>query len=215
MSWLEHLITPEWVLPGRYVLYILILATILLGRSDRRAWLLGLLLFNTMLAFLIGQGLYPSLVIIQAGLGVANSFILYVAARDIERFLKGKDHLERTSGRWRGDSFYRTLSLALGGTIAYLMWKTYPLQFVPTSLNLVAYWTLVVGALLTLLGSDPLGIGIGILAMMAGFQGLFIYVEQSFAVTGLLDVLSVLTALTVAVLASAWLEMLDTQGTEA
>jgi hypothetical protein len=79
---------------------------------------------------------------------------------------------------------------------------------VPASINLTGYWLVSIGLLLTLTSVDPLRMGFGVLTFVNGFEGIYLYLEQSLVVIGLLGVLNILAALAIATCSESWLESL-------
>lgn len=209
--------------PHQVALVVAAASASLLVIEERRLSLLPLLMQYLLAGPLASSGIYRPVIFARIGLGVAVCLILYVTARHVQREL---DALARSPANgnkiWhvpialalRSTGFtgmrvvFRLALVALAGLAAFGIWRAYPLTSVPASINLTGYWLVSIGLLLTLTSVDPLRMGFGVLTFVNGFEGIYLYLEQSLVVIGLLGVLNILVALAIATCSESWLESL-------
>jgi hypothetical protein len=187
-----------------------------LALPERRLALLALLGQYLLVALLIAPQLLRSLVLIRMGLGLTIVAILYLTASRTDRELRslGMPITAESPQRrapWQGiqamnmGTVFRLMVLAMASLAAYGMWRTRPLEGIPAATTFSAYWLIWAGLLITLTNVEPLQLGMGLLTIMNGFEILYLFLEKSLLVMGLLGVLAILLALAVVVCAEAWL----------
>ena len=196
----------------------------LLVIQERRLSLLPLLAQYFLLGPLVGSQIYRPVLPIRTGLGIAVCLILYVSARRVQRQLDSLTPLLTNESKvWSGPVApalraislagmgltFRVMIVALGGLVAYGIWRAYPLATVPMETNLAGYWLVSIGLLLTLTSLDPLRVGFGILTFANGFEVIYLYLEQSLLIMSLLCVVHILLALAIAACSESWLESLQ------
>jgi hypothetical protein len=176
-------------------------AAALLLISDRRIALIPLFLQYVLLAFFIGPRVYGPLVIVRSGLGVAICMIMLITA------IHAHPVLLRTSpvGSKTLNFSFRLLLIAFGGLIAFSMWKSKLIPQLSSLDSLTSYGLIILGLLAAASSSDPLRIGLGLLACLNGFETAFILLQQGLLVIVLWGLVDVLMALTIVVGAESWL----------
>jgi len=209
--------------PHQVALVVAAATASLLVIEERRLSLLPLLIQYLPVDPLASSRFYRPVIFARIGLGVAVCLILYVTARHVQReldrlvrLLSDENKISHVPVERRLPSasltgmglIFRLMLVALGGLIAFGMWRTYPLATIPVRINLTGYWLISIGLLLTLTSVDPLRMGFGVLTFVNGFEGIYLCLEQSLVVIGLLGVLNILVALGVATCSESWLESL-------
>lgn len=196
---------------------------LLLLLQDRRASLIPLLAQYVFVSLLLGGRLPSPLVPVRIGLGISICLILFVSAAHVERELAqvarirvgstGSD--ERPSARQiqemvrdRMGPTFRLMLVGLAGLAAYGMWRGLPLAGIPQEVSLAGYLLIWTGLLISLTSMDPLRTGIGLLVILSGFEAIYLLLEKSYLVMGLLGASNILVALAVSVCAESWLESL-------
>ena len=220
--------------PSQVVMGLAIVSALMMIIEERRLSLVPLLIQYILLGLLVGPRFYRPIMFVRAGLGMAICLILYVTAQHVQEELGkltgpngprslaagnlGQSQEEGWDSplapAWRAinlagmGSVFRLIVIALGGIMAYGIWRTFPLSFVPAEINLTSYWLICIGLLLILTSADPLRMGFGLLTCINGFESLYLFLEQSLIVIGLLGVADIIIALSVVICAEAWLDSL-------
>lgn len=199
-------------------------SALLLVIEDRRVCLLPLLVQYLLLAPLVGSQVYRPVLFTRIGLGIAVCLILYVTAAHVQRRLdllapqlSNQNSVSRTPAAPAMRAMcvagmglaFRLMVVALGGLVAYGVWRAYPLAAIPSATNLSGYWLVSMGLLVALTSVDPLRTGLGVLTVVNGFEGIYLHLEQSLVIIGLLGMLNILLALGVATCSESWLESLQ------
>lgn len=112
-------------------------------------------------------------------------------------------NLRRWFPRWSDDAPLRVLSLGAALLIAYAGSLRFPLPQVPSLVGLSCYLLGVVGLFLAGMAEEPLGVGLGLLVFLNGFDLFFGALEPSLVVAGLVGLIQFLITLAVAYLALA------------
>ncbi len=209
-------LTPQLTLIG-----LIAISALMLVVEDRRLSLIPLLGQYILVALLISSQIYRPIVFIRMGLGAAICLMLYITAGHVQHeltILRPLLHTEPQNWPTSLTAAFRVMSLAglgplfrlcvmaLGGLIAYGIWRTYPMPMVSTELSLTSYWLIATGLLMALISGDPLRIGFGLLTFVNGFEGIYLVLEQSLMVISLLGISDMIMALATAVCTEAWLE---------
>ena len=217
MSVIQRVVDLLLSLPPYQIAIGLTALTALLAQEDRRLVLVSLLAQFILFGLLISPQIYLPVVFVRLGLGFAACLILYVTAGHVQGKLFAQpgtqDDEPRVSLMSSPSSSqpgmgvgFRLLVMLLGGLVAYNAWRVYPLDLIPARLNLVSYWLMSSGLLLMLTSIHPLRTGLGLLVFVNAFEGMYLWLEQSLLVVGLLGVVDVILALGIAVCSEAWLE---------
>ena len=215
ISWLAALwdsISPD-VLAACLALACLAMALV----EDRRVAILPLLAQLTMVTLLRDRELYRPVAVLRLVLGVAVCAVLYVSARHVERERprRGFGLESRTTtadGAPRAliteglRTSFRFLTVLLGTLLAYGLALAYPVPAVPAHLGAAMYWLVTLGVLLVIVGGDPLRIGYGLIALMSGFQAVYLFLERGLLVIGLVSLLDVFVALGIALCTESWVD---------
>jgi hypothetical protein len=207
--------------PIQVALGLAIVSALLLVVEERRFSLLPLLMQYILVGLLVGPQLYRPLVLIRIGLGFAICLTLWMTGNHVQHQLYNvtsaggderyiwrtpltSDHaMIRFTGM--GPTF-RLVVMILGSFMAYGAWRTYPIALVPTEINLTGYWLISIGLVLVLTSVDPLRMGFGLLTFINGFEAIYLFLEKSLIVIGLLGVVDLVIALGIVACAESWLE---------
>jgi hypothetical protein len=207
--------------PIQVALGLALVSALLLIVEERRLSLFPLLIQYILVGLLVGPQLYRPLVLIRVGLGFAICIILLMTGNHAQSQLRSvapasgdERHIWRTPlapdhpmARFTGmGPTFRLVVMILGSFMAYGAWRAYPIDLVPAEINLTGYWLISIGLLLTLTSVDPLRMGFGLLTFLNGFEALYLFLEQSLIVIGLLGVVDLVIALGTVVCAESWLE---------
>jgi hypothetical protein len=211
--------------PGQVMLGVAAVSALLMVIEERRLSLIPLLCQYVLLGLLIGPQVYQLIVLGRVGLGVAICLVLYITAEHIQRalsklkplFAGATDEVRYSplAPAWRVISLgdmgpaFRLIVMALGGVVTYGLWRTFPLSFLSPGINLTSYWLISTGILLTLTSADPLRMGFGLLTCINGFEGIYLFLERSLVVIGLLGVVDIIIALSIATCAENWLDSIQ------
>lgn len=177
-----------------------------------RSWqlqVLGMAILYFFVALLHTRVIRPEVALVKALMGWLICLTLYVTGQYIAS--RQKPSQEPAAGDppqawWRlpplaADTPLRVLVLLVGFVIAYTGSAHFPLPQVPGHVGMACYLLLVGGLFLTGMAEDPLRVGLGLLAFLAGFDLFFGTLEPSLAVAGLLGAAGFLIALAVTFLA--------------
>jgi hypothetical protein len=207
--------------PLQVALGLAIVSALLVVVEERRFSLFPLLMQYILVGLLVGPQLYRPLVLIRVGLGFAICLILLLTGNHVQRQLfsaaiavRDDRHIWRTPlvpdhpmARFTGmGPTFRLVVMILGSFMAYGAWRAYPVDLVPAEINLTGYWLISIGLLLTLTSVDPLRMGFGLLTFLNGFEALYLFLEQSLVVIGLLGVVDLVIALGIVACAESWVE---------
>ena len=184
---------------------------VLLAFSNRRLFVVPLMLQYVLVATLVGSQLADPIFIIRVTLGVAIATIVFITGNHMEQALGDRraPDVARDTPRpalplGMGGAF-RLLTLALAMLMAYGLWDAYPWETVPAHLALAACMLLAIGLALALISTDPLYLGIGTLILLSGFATAYLHLEASLLAVALLGMLDILVALAVSFGCESWL----------
>lgn len=134
--------------------------------------------------------------------------ILFLSRRRVEQQAKSA-----RSVRWKGgvrvwaphEVFgvglpFRFLAVVMVGLIAYGFLQRLALSGVPPYLNFAVYWLGLMGLLIMMLTGRPFRAGLGLLTFMTGFELYYVTIERGLVVTGLMGVMQLMLALSLAYL---------------
>ena len=210
--------------PRQVALTLVAASALLLVVEERRLSMVPLLIQYPLLGPLVGSQIYRPVLFTRVGLGIAVCLILYVTAAHVQRELdllmpplrsQDTNQPAPTAPASRAIDLagmglaFRLLVVALGGLVAYGMWRVYPLASVPAEVSLSGYWLVSMGLLVALTSIDPLRTGLGVMTAINGFEGIYLHLEQSLVIISLLGLLNILLALGVATCSESWLESLE------
>ncbi len=208
------------------ILGLLVASGLMVVVEERRLSLSALLVQYLLVGALVGPGLYRPIAIVRLGLGVAVCLVLYITAWHVERALGHRhatpNHQPSIWPRPLGPAaqavsvggmgaLFRLIVLVLAMLVAYGLWTAYPLDLVPTGVNLSSYLLLVIGLLMAITSADPLRMGLGVLTFVNGFEATYLFLENSLVMIALLSVVDMVVALGIVVCAEMWLLSLPTE----
>ena len=118
---------------------------------------------------------------------------------------------ERASRRWvmSARASFCLLAGLLVSVASYTAALRFPLPEVPPDITLACYLLVGLGLLLIGLSEAPMQVGLGLLTFLSGFDLLYVALEPSLAVAGLLGAVSFLIALATAYLRAAQIAIAD------
>ncbi|MHB1295425.1 MAG: hypothetical protein ACYC4R_10580 [Anaerolineae bacterium] len=205
--------------PRQIALGLAGVSALLLVIEDRRLVIVPLLMQHILLGLLSVTTFYLPIVIIRLGVGLSICMMLYITATHVERGLRQATHDPDAAwdptqapapahlGFGMGPAF-RLIAAVLGGTIAYGLWRALPFEPIPDAYMLTAYWLVSIGLLMALISAEPLRMGLGILTAINGFEIVYLSIEQSFVIIGIMGAIDLVLALAISVCAENWLEHL-------
>jgi len=210
------------------ILGLLVACGLMVVVEERRLSLSALLVQYLLLGVLVGPELYRPIVMVRIGLGVAVCLVLYITAWHVETVLRRQPVASvglpqawqgplgpAVSGGERAPSargmgaLFRFVVLVLAVLVAYGLWRAYPLGMVPAAVNLTSYLLVTTGLLVMLTSADPLRIGLGVLTFVNGFEGTYLFLENSLVMIALLSVIDIVVALGIVACAEMWLVSLQ------
>ncbi len=167
--------------------------------EDWRALLTALTAQYLLAGLLLTGTIQPQVVLLKIIVGGMICSILYLTARHI-----------RSGATARGLGPYhlplgfhfRLLAIVLAGLTAYGLFGRYPLPEAPAFLVFAAYWLAVMSCLTMIISQEALKAGLGLLTLETGFEILYAALEKGLLIAGLLGIINILMALTIAYLAS-------------
>ena len=95
---------------------------------------------------------------------------------------------------------FRLLTVALTGLITYAFLQRFALTGVTLPLNVAIYWLGLIGLLIVTLTGRPLKVGLGLFTFITAFELYYVTIERGLVVTGLMGVLHLMVALSLAYL---------------
>lgn len=190
--------------------------------DNRRLGVVSLLLQYLMLGLVINALVFEPITWVRVGLGFSTCFVLYITASRVQRHI-ARERIEESA---TGDATapdnaptaigvssmgltFRVMVLALGGLVGYGLWRTWPINFMAGAISLAVYWLIVVGLLMTMISSDPMRLGFGVLTFCNGVESIYLHLEQSLIVIGFLGIVDALVALAIVVCVENWLASFD------
>jgi hypothetical protein len=174
----------------------------MLAIASPRLLMVPLVLQYVLVATLLRGGPGDPIFIIRIALGAAISTIVYITGSHVESARAASEAGAFPRGVGRG---FRLVALAWAVLVAFGLWSAYPLGTIPGSLALSAYVLIAVGATLALIGADPLRMGVGVLLLLSGFEGVYLTLETGLVALALLGIVEILVALAVSYGTESWL----------
>jgi hypothetical protein len=204
------------LLQPRHVGVVLIVLSALHAAEGRRSAVFAVLAQYLFVGFMLSSQLYTAVVLVRLALALGICAMMAISAGHVDRQLARAPFPAEPSAHpatWRTEwsrrqtarFLFNLPALGLAGLAAYGIWRAYPLDVVPTSMNLVGYWLVALGLVLSLASLDPLRRGLGLLVIVSGFEGLYLTVERSLLAVGLLSIVDMLLALAIVYTAENWL----------
>lgn len=202
------------------ILGLLVASGLMVVVEERRLSLSALLVQYLLLGALVGPELYRPIVMVRMGLGVAVCLVLYITAWHVESTLRRRHTaINDVPQLWQGPlgpaaravsvggmgALFRFMVLVLAVLVAYGLWRAYPLELVPAGVNLTSYLLVITGLLVALTSADPLRMGLGVLTFVNGFEGTYLFLENSLIMIALLSVVDIAVALGIVACAEMWL----------
>lgn len=191
--------------------------SLLLAFEDRRVACLVLLAQYCLFALLLAPQLYAPVVLARLALAVGICAILLISASRMQRALRDvasddltPQALQPVSAQPKRrivQALFNLPALALGGLLAYGLWSAHALTRVPPVFSLASYWIVGVGLMVTLLSSEPVRRGIGLLLIVSGGESLYLALERGLLLMALLSIVDVLLALAAVYMGEVWLEV--------
>lgn len=213
LQWIERIST----LAAPPAVIVLVVALILILMT--RQWLFrmtGLALMYFFVGVLHTQVIRPEVVLVKLLVGAVVCLALGITARAVERGNEtGNETAEqgkRVRSRWknllhwREDVPLRGMALIAALLIAYAGSLRFPLPQTSFLVGLACYLLAVAGLLMAGMAETPLGVGIGLLVFLNGFDLFFGALEPSLVVAGLLGLIQFLVTFAVAFLTLAGAE---------
>lgn len=213
------------------ILGMLVACGLMVVVEERRVSLSALLVQYLLLGVLMGSELYRPIVMVRIGLGVAVCLVLYITAWHVETVLRREQPAGTNLPQmWQGTlgviaqplrggerapsargmgALFRFMVLILAVLVAYGLWRAYPLGMVPAAVNLTSYLLVTTGLLVTLTSADPLRMGLGVLTFVNGFEGTYLFLENSLVMIAVLSVVDIVVALGIVACAEMWLMSLQ------
>ncbi|MBM3190060.1 MAG: hypothetical protein FJZ90_15230 [Chloroflexi bacterium] len=195
------------------------------------AWLLAEQLLPAITLVRLGQGLAISLILLlpsgrtrqisgHTGLpngeraGARHGRRLWDASERLAAWTGTNPSAERTdpmrlSGIYAEGLPMRLAAAVLAMLLASGLARTYPLPVLRGELVWVSYWVMCCGLVALLIGRRPLRIGLALLTLMNGFEALYLSLEKSLLVMGLLGIVHILLALVVSLRTEGWADLLQ------
>lgn len=215
------------------ILGLLVTCGLMVVVEERRLSLAALLVQYILLGVLVGPDLYRPIAMVRMGLGVAVCLVLYITAWHVERALQRQQAaITDLPQLWQGSpgpatralsvgertlsvrgmgALFRFMVLVLAVLVAYGLWRAYPLAMIPAAVNLTSYLLVTAGLLMTLTSADPLRMGLGVLTFVNGFEGTYLFLENSLIMIALLSVVDLVVALAIVACAEMWLVSLHAE----
>jgi len=190
--------------------------------DNRRLGVVSLLLQYAMLGLVINTLVFEPITWVRVGLGFSICVVLYLTASRVQRRIARERAQENAfaSAERPGNALtairsssmgltFRVMVLALGGLVGYGLWRTWPITFMSGAISLAVYWLIVGGLLMTMISSDPMRLGFGVLTFCNGVESIYLHLEQSLIVIGFLGIVDALVALAIVVCVENWLASFD------
>ena len=167
---------------------------------------IGLLFLQyLLLALLLDPWLHTTVTLLRLCQGLAICLILLVTAGQAQSAC-ARAGLPGVR-RWEGLSL-RVAAAAVCGLLAYGLMRAFPRAILHPDLNFAFYWLLCGGLVSLLISERPSHAGIGLLTLINGFEVLYLSLEKSLLVMGMLGIINILLALAIAFYAENWLAVL-------
>lgn len=187
-------------IPPQGVALALGMTSVLLVLLANRALAFLLLLAQyALVALLMRSQFLPTVSLVRLTQGLAVCLILAISAAHLQE-------VDQPQGVYSG-LILRLIAIIVSGSLAQGLAHAYSLSILPAEINLASYWLMCNGLLLLLIGTNPLQIGLGILLLLSGFDMIYLSLDDSLLVTGLLGIAEVLVALAVAFYTENWITL--------
>jgi len=211
LQWIERI--SALAAPPAVVVLVMALGLVLVTRR----WLfrlVGMALVYFFVGVLHTQVIRPEVVLVKLLIGVVVCLALGVTGQAVGGIEatkvnnsgkpeKGVRFRWRNLLRWREDVPLRTFALFAALLIAYAGSLRFPLPQVPFLVGLSCYLLAMVGLFLAGMAETPLGVGMGLLVFLNGFDLFFGALEPSLVVAGLLGLIQFLVTFAAAYLTLA------------
>jgi len=196
------------VLTTTQLVLVLALATGLVALSARRLAALGLAIQFILSALLLGPVMLQPVLIARLSLGLAACLILFLSATALARAQRSRMRAGAPPLARMG-SLFGLLCVALAGFVATGIYRAFPLPGLPEEITLASYWLVMAGLLLATMEGSVLSQGLAAMTALNGFGVVFLRLESGLLMIGLLSLLEIGLALTVAVLSDQQTESLS------
>ena len=211
LQWIERI--SALAAPPAVVVLVMALGLVLVTRR----WLfrlVGMALVYFFVGVLHTQVIRPEVVLVKLLIGVVVCLALGVTGQAVGGIEatkvnnsgkpeKGVRFRWRNLLSWREDVPLRTFALFAALLIAYAGSLRFPLPQVPFLVGLSCYLLAMVGLFLAGMAETPLGVGMGLLVFLNGFDLFFGALEPSLVVAGLLGLIQFLVTFAAAYLTLA------------
>ncbi len=203
MPWLQRLLAAITTLSSeQIVLGLAAISALILVLEDRRLLIVPLVAQYVFLPVLAEPVLYRPLIWVRWGLGLAIGLMLFLTATHAQRYQTLREGPPLPSA----GVFFRLVSFALCALVAYGVYQAYPIENMSPQANLACYLLMSVGLVMMITGVGPFRAGLGMLVFVSGFGALYVFLEHSLLVIGLLGILDMMLALAVVVCTELWLQ---------
>lgn len=207
-SWSEVLVLLPFFSETSAVLGLVVTSTLIVLLRDWRLSIVILLLQYILANVLLIHFIPAEIALFKFIVGAMICLVLFVSARRAERQMIVPRHV-----RWKGgvkvwaqpDVFgagfpFRFLAVMLIALIVLAFLQRFALSGVSVLLNFAIYWLSLIGLLVMMLTGRPLKTGLGLLTFMTAFELYYVTVERGLVVTGLMGILHLMVALSLAYL---------------
>jgi hypothetical protein len=207
-SWSEVLVLLPFFSETSAVLGLVVTSTLIALLRDWRFSILILLVQYVLANVLLIHFVPAEIALFKFIVGAMICLILFVSARRAEKQSVLRRHIRWKGGVrvWAqpevfGTGFpFRLLAVVLMGLIVFAFLQRFSLNGVSLFLNFAIYWLSLNGLLIMMLTGRPLKAGVGLLTFVTAFELYHVTVERGLVVTGLIGVLHLMVALSLAYL---------------
>lgn len=207
-SWSEVLVLLPFFSETSAVVGLVVTSTLLVLLRDWRLSIILLLIQYIFANVLLIHFVPAEVALFKFIVGAMVCLVLFLSARRAEREAAPPRRI-----RWKGgvrvwtqrDVFgvgfpFRLLTVVLVGLITYAFLQRFTLNGVSLPLNFAIYWLGLIGVLIMTLTGRPLKVGVGLFTIMTAFELYYVTIERGLIVTGLMGVLHLMVALSLAYL---------------
>ena len=207
-SWSEVLVLLPFFSETSAVMGLVVTSTLIVLLRDWRLSIILLLIQYIFANVLLIHFIPAEVALFKFIVGAMICPILFLSMSRVERESVTTRHI-----RWKGGvrvwtqrgvfgvGFpFRLLTVVLVGLITYALLQRFALNGVSLPLNLAIYWLGLMGLLIMTLTGRPLKVGLGLLTFLTAFELYYVTIERGLIVTGLMGVLHLMVALSLAYL---------------